>query len=225
MVSATNAEPDRIAELLEEFARRARCSPALSIRNGRRAVVITERPGAAVPLRAVPADLRPRGRRTQEQAARRRGVQPRLRSGAGGGRLPHPRLADGDIVVRWADAVGIDPVPARRMAESMLVQPVDWVEAVTGIVGGSPAPAGFSIWARRHPDAGHRAGDPRTGRRYHPGRHRGGQRNLFTVGAAPEVGAPWSTYAPSVITLPDGSVKLPPSSPAHRDARRCCWPA
>ena len=45
-----------------------------------------------------------------------------------------PRLADGvDIVVRWADAVGIDPVLARRMAESMLVQPVDWVEAVTGI--------------------------------------------------------------------------------------------
>src|SRR6201988_3615386 len=37
---------------------------------------------------------------------------------------------------------------------------------------------------------------------------RAGQRNLFTVGAEPEVPPAWSSYAPTAVTLPDGSVKL-----------------
>ena len=41
-----------------------------------------------------------------------------------------------------------------------------------------------------------------------PAATRGGQRNLFTVGAVPEVARPWSSYAPKVVQLPDGSVKL-----------------
>ncbi len=41
-----------------------------------------------------------------------------------------------------------------------------------------------------------------------PAATRAGQRNLFTVGAAPEVAPAWSSYAPSAVTLPDGSVKL-----------------
>src|SRR5262249_30269998 len=41
-----------------------------------------------------------------------------------------------------------------------------------------------------------------------PAATRGGQRNLFTVGAVPEVAKPWSSYAPTVVSLPDGSVKL-----------------
>src|SRR5581483_9109239 len=46
MVSVTNADPDRIAELLEEFSKDVRTvlPPILSIRNGRRAVVITGTP-------------------------------------------------------------------------------------------------------------------------------------------------------------------------------------
>ncbi len=41
-----------------------------------------------------------------------------------------------------------------------------------------------------------------------PAATRGGQRNLFTIGAVPEVARPWSSYAPTVVSLPDGSVKL-----------------
>ena len=41
-----------------------------------------------------------------------------------------------------------------------------------------------------------------------PAATRGGQRNLFTVGAEPEVPPAWSSYAPTAVTLPDGSVKL-----------------
>ena len=41
-----------------------------------------------------------------------------------------------------------------------------------------------------------------------PAATRGGQRNLFTVGAVPEVARAWSSYAPTVVSLPDGRVKL-----------------
>ena len=46
MVSVTNVDPDRIAELLEEFSQDVRTvlPPVLSIRNGRRSVVITGTP-------------------------------------------------------------------------------------------------------------------------------------------------------------------------------------
>ena len=46
MVSVTNADPERIAELLDEFAQDVRTvlPPVLSIRNGRRSVVITGTP-------------------------------------------------------------------------------------------------------------------------------------------------------------------------------------
>ncbi|MDF2828990.1 MAG: 3-oxoacyl-ACP synthase, partial [Mycobacterium sp.] len=46
MVSVTNADPDRIAELLEDFSTDVRTvlPPVLSIRNGRRSVVITGTP-------------------------------------------------------------------------------------------------------------------------------------------------------------------------------------
>ena len=41
-----------------------------------------------------------------------------------------------------------------------------------------------------------------------PAATRVGQRNLFTVGGAPDVPPAWSTYAPTTVKLPDGSVKL-----------------
>ncbi len=46
MVSVTNVDPARMAELLDEFAQDVRTvlPPALSIRNGRRSVVITGTP-------------------------------------------------------------------------------------------------------------------------------------------------------------------------------------
>ena len=92
MVSVTNADPERICELLDEFAQDVRTvlPPALSIRNGRRSSVITGQPRAVGPVRAVlPADRRRRSRPAQEQDARRRSVQPELRPGSGRGGLPH----------------------------------------------------------------------------------------------------------------------------------------
>ncbi len=211
MLSVTNAEPERIAGLLEEFARDVRIvePPVLSIRNGRRSVVIT-----GTPEQLSRFELYCRQIADSEAAERKNKVR--------GGAVFNPvfdpvqvevgfhtpRLADGvDIVVRWAEAVRLDVELSRRMAEAGLVQPVDWVQSVTEI-----AESG----ARWILDLG--PGDILTrvtapvvrglGLGIVPAATRGGQRNLFTIGAAPEVGAPWSSYAPSVVSLPDGSVKL-----------------
>ena len=211
MVSVTNADPERISELLAEFATDVRtvAPPVLSIRNGRRSVVITGTPEQLSRFELYCEQI------ADAEAAQRKN---KLRGGAAF--APNfdpvavevgfhtPRLADGvDIVGRWAETVGLDVPLARAMAEAILVQPVDWVEAVTGL---SDAGARWIL------DLG--PGDILTrvtapvirglGVGIVPAATRGGQRNLFTVGAAPEVGKPWSSYAPSVIRLPDGSVKL-----------------
>ncbi len=211
MVSVTNAEPDRIAGLLEEFARDVRTvePPALSIRNGRRSVVITGTPEQLSRFELYCRQI------ADSEAAERKN---KMRGGAVFNPVfdpvqvevgfHTPRLADGvDIVVRWAEAVGLDVELSRRMAEAVLVQQVDWVQSVTEIADSG---------ARWILDLG--PGDILTrvtapvirglGLGIVPAATRGGQRNLFTVGAAPEVGAPWSSYAPSVVSLPDGSVKL-----------------
>ena len=211
MVSVTNADPERIGALLAEFATDVRTvePPVCSIRNGRRSVVITGTPEQLSRFELYCEQI------AETEAAERKN---KLRGGAAFSPnfdpvavevgFHTPRLADGvDLVARWAGVVGLDVELARAMTDAILVQPVDWVEAVTGL---SDAGARWIL------DLG--PGDILTrvtapvirglGVGIVAAATRGGQRNLFTVGAAPEVGKPWSSYAPSVISLPDGSVKL-----------------
>lgn len=211
MVSVTNAEPERIYELLDEFAQDVRTvlPPVLSIRNGRRSVVITGTP-----------EQLSRFELYCEQIAESEAVERKNKVRGGAVFSPvfepvqvevgfhTPRLAEGvDIVGRWAEAIGLDAELARNMAEAILVRQVDWVEEVTSLHGAG---------ARWILDLG--PGDILTrltapvvrglGVGIVPAATRGGQRNLFTVGAAPEVAKPWTSYAPTVVSLPDGSVKL-----------------
>ncbi|MFN8088820.1 MAG: DUF1729 domain-containing protein [Mycobacterium sp.] len=211
MVSVTNAEPERIYELLDEFAQDVRTvlPPVLSIRNGRRSVVITGTPEQLSRFELYCEQI------AESEAAERKN---KVRGGAVFSPVFEPvqvevgfhtpRLADGvDIVGRWAEAIGLDVELAREMAEAILVRQVDWVEEVTSLHGAG---------ARWILDLG--PGDILTrltapvvrglGVGIVPAATRGGQRNLFTVGAAPEVAKPWSSYAPTVVSLPDGSVKL-----------------
>ncbi len=211
MVSVTNAEPDHIAELLEGFGREVRTvvPPVLSIRNGRRSVVLTGTPEQLSRFQLYCEQI------SEKQAAERKN---KLRGGAVFSPLfdpvavevgfHTPRLADAvDIVGGWAQTIGLDVDAARALAQACLVDPVDWVQAVTGIELSG---------ARWILDLG--PGDILTrvtapvirglGIGIVPAATRGGQRNLFTIGAAPEVSKPWSSYAPSVVSLPDGSVKL-----------------
>ncbi|MHC9295750.1 fatty acid synthase subunit beta domain-containing protein [Mycobacterium sp. LTG2003] len=211
MVSVTNAEPERIYELLEEFSADVRTvlPPVLSIRNGRRSVVIT-----GTPEQLSRFELYCNQIAEKEEAERKS----KVRGGAVFAPVfdpvqvevgfHTPRLSDGiDIVGRWAEAVGIDVELARDMTEAILVSQVDWVDEITEI---SDAGARWIL------DLG--PGDILTrltapvirglGIGIVPAATRGGQRNLFTVGAVPEVARPWSSYAPTVVSLPDGSVKL-----------------
>ncbi len=211
MVSVTNADPERIRRLLDEFAQDVRTvlPPVLSIRNGRRSVVIT-----GTPEQLSRFELYCQQISEKEEADRKS----KLRGGdvfapvfdpvqveVG---FHTPRLADGiDIVGGWAEKVGLDVALARELTESILVRRVDWVEEITHV---------NDAGARWILDLG--PGDILTrltapvirglGVGIVPAATRGGQRNLFTVGAVPEVARAWSSYAPTVVRLPDGRVKL-----------------
>jgi fatty acid synthase, bacteria type len=211
MVSVTNADPERISRLLDEFAQDVRTvlPPVLSIRNGRRSVVIT-----GTPEQLSRFELYCRQISEKEEADRKNKIR--------GGDVfapvfdpvqvevgfHTPRLADGiDLVGGWAEKVGMDVALARELAESILVRRVDWVQEVTRI---------NDAGARWILDLG--PGDILTrltapvirglGVGIVPAATRGGQRNLFTVGAVPEVARAWSSYAPTVVRLPGGRVKL-----------------
>src|SRR6478609_5928916 len=211
MVSVTNADPARIAELLEEFAQDVRTvlPPVLSIRNGRRSVVIT-----GTPEQLSRFELYCQQIAEKEEAERKN----KIRGGAVFNPMfdpvqvevgfHTPRLSDAiDMVGNWAQAVGLDVDLAREMAEAILVRRVDWVSEIGAL---------HEAGARWILDLG--PGDILTrltapvirglGIGIVPAATRGGQRNLFTIGAVPEVARPWSTYAPSVVALPDGRVKL-----------------
>ncbi len=211
MVSVTNADPERIRRLLDEFAQDVRTvlPPVLSIRNGRRSVVIT-----GTPEQLSRFELYCQQISEKEEADRKN----KMRGGdvfapvfdpvqveVG---FHTPRLADGtDIVGGWAEKVGLDVALARELTESILVRRVDWVEEITRV---------NDAGARWILDLG--PGDILTrltapvirglGVGIVPAATRGGQRNLFTVGAVPEVARAWSSYAPTVVRLPDGRVKL-----------------
>ncbi len=211
MVSVTNADPERIAALLDEFAQDVRTvlPPVLSIRNGRRSVVIT-----GTPEQLSRFELYCQQIAETEEAERKK----KIRGGAVFSPMfdpvevevgfHTPRMSDAiDMVGNWAQAVGLDVDLAREMAEAILVRRVDWVSEINEL---------HEAGARWILDLG--PGDILTrltapvirglGVGIVPAATRGGQRNLFTVGAVPEVAKPWSSYAPSVVTLPDGSVKL-----------------
>jgi fatty acid synthase len=211
MVSVTNADPDRIAELLEEFGKDVRTvlPPVLSIRNGRRSVVITGTPEQLGRFELYCSKI------TEKEEAERKN---KTRGGAVFAPVFHgvqvevgfhtPRLADAvELVDRWAEKCGIDAQLAHEMAEAIFVRPIDWVAEV-----GRLHDAGAKWIIDLGPsDTVTRLTAPvirGLGVGIVPAATRAGQRNLFTVGAEPEVPPAWSSYAPTTVKLPDGSVKL-----------------
>src|SRR5246127_1855041 len=137
MVSVTNADPERIQSLLDEFAQDVRTvlPPVLSIRNGRRSVVIT-----GTPEQLSRFELYCQQISEKEEADRKNKVR--------GGDVfapvfdpvkvevgfHTPRLADGiDIVGGWAAKVGLNVASARELTEAILVRGVDWVDEITQV--------------------------------------------------------------------------------------------
>ncbi|MGZ5396191.1 MAG: fatty acid synthase subunit beta domain-containing protein, partial [Mycobacterium sp.] len=211
MVSVTNVDPQRMEELLEEFSTDVRTvlPPVLSIRNGRRSVVITGTPEQLGRFELYCSKI------TEREEAERKN---KLRGGAVFRPEFHgvqvevgfhtPRLADGvEMVERWAERCGIDLAMAHEMTEAIFVRPIDWVAEVERLhdsgakwivdLGPSDTVTRLTAPVIRGLGVG-----------IVPAATRAGQRNLFTVGAKPEVMPPWSSYAPTAVKLPDGSVKL-----------------
>lgn len=212
MVSVTNADPDRIVELLEDFSTDVRTvlPPVLSIRNGRRSVVITGTPEQLARFELYCSKI------TEKEEAERKN---KSRGGAVFSPVFNaiqvevgfhtPRLADAvDLIDTWAARTpGIDADLTHHFAKAVFVDPVDWVSEIERVVD-----AGAKWIVDLGPsDVATRVTAPVVrglGVGLVPAATRVGQRNLFTVGAAPEVAPAWSSYAPSTVSLPDGSVKL-----------------
>src|ERR1700675_313088 len=112
MGSVTNADPARIAELLEEFSKDVRTvlPPVLSIRNGRRSVVITGTPEQLGRFELYCSKI------TEKEEAERKN---KIRGGAVFSPVFHgiqvevafhtPRLSDAvDLIDGWAARTSID---------------------------------------------------------------------------------------------------------------------
>ena len=210
MLSVTNADPDRIAELLDEFSQDVRTvqAPVLSIRNGRRSVVITGTPEQLTRFELYCTKI------TEKEEAERKN---KLRGGAVFRPVfdPHP-VEVGFHTPRLADALDIAETGPRRPGSTpnwpaswprRSSSPVDWVGEVEG------APRGRRPLDRR--SRSRRRGTRVTapvirglGIGIVPAATRSGHRSLFTPGAIPNVDPAWSSYTPTLETLPDGSVKL-----------------
>ncbi|MDH6246830.1 type I polyketide synthase [Mycobacterium sp. OTB74] len=211
MVSVTNADPERIAELLEEFSQDVRTvlPPVLSIRNGRRSVVITGTPEQLARFELYCNKITEKDEAERKNKLRGGSVfepvfnQVQVEVG-----FHTPRLIDGiEVVDRWAAKIGIDTELAHHMTESIFIKPIDWVSEIERL---------HEAGARWIIDLGPSDTVTRLtspiirglGVGIVPAATRAGQRSLFTVGAAPEVAPAWSSYVPSAVKLPDGSVKL-----------------
>ena len=106
--------------------------PVLSIRNGRRSVVITGTPEQLGRFELYCSKI------TEREEADRKN---KLRGGAVFRPEFHgvqvevgfhtPRLADGvEVVEGWAEKCGIDAAMAHEMTEAIFVRPIDWVAEI-----------------------------------------------------------------------------------------------
>jgi len=203
MVSVSNVVPERVAEIVEGTGAVCR------IRNGRRAVVLS---GPESALAA--ATQRLEAVAAEEKDLRERKVtggapfSPVLEPVESALAFHHPDLAEAaDLVADWAARIGIDPDHARRMTERAIVDPVDWVESVTGTLDAGarwvldlgPGDLASRLSAAETRVRGVGIVAPTTRR---------GHRELTITGARPVPPVAWSTFAPRLATLPDGTTAV-----------------
>nr|WP_230973429.1 type I polyketide synthase [Aeromicrobium terrae] len=205
MVSVSGASPDAVRDALTDLPESSRV--AIRMRNGRRAVVLS---GPEAGLRRAVSLLEERAE--QERSDRERKVTggaafaPVIETLAVGGAYHHPDLDEGaELVATWAEACGLDHERGRDLMTSTVVDPVDWVTELERVMDAGarwvldlgPADVATGLSARELRSRGIGVVATTTRR---------GHRELTAPGAAPRLATPWSAYAPSVVTLPDGSL-------------------
>ncbi|MFF1945010.1 fatty acid synthase subunit beta domain-containing protein [Rhodococcus qingshengii] len=209
MVAVSGVDPERLAAIVAELAEGVAPERAavLAIRNGRRRVV----------LAGPPAQLA----RVQERCEQIEAEEAREREGKKRGGsvfapsfdpldteigFHHPALTEAvELVGSWATRCGLDADRARELAQGVLVDPVDWVEAVDGAISAGAKwilDLGPSDQLTRMTSSSLRG----QGIGIIAAATRGGHRNLLTPGAAPEVSRSWSEFAPKPVALPGGRI-------------------
>ncbi|MGV9637095.1 fatty acid synthase subunit beta domain-containing protein [Nocardia rhamnosiphila] len=209
MVAVSNVDPDELRAVLAEVS--AGVDPmvaaVLSIRNGRRRVVLSGTPDQLRRVQQHCAQLH--AEQDRERSAKQRGgavFAPVFEDLDVDVAFHHPALADTvELVAGWAGQCGLDTELAGELARDILVEPVDWVGTVDEVVGTG------AEWIL---DLG--PGDllsrvsggslKGTGVGMIAAATRAGQRNLLTPGATPEVAQPWTAFAPRPVRLPNGRI-------------------
>ncbi len=148
---------------------------------------------------------------TREREAKKRGgavFSPTFEPVAAEVGFHHPAFADAvEQVADWAARCELDAELARSLAQAILVAPIDWVEQVDSAVASGASwilDLGPGELLTRMTSSGLRG----QGVGIIAAATRGGQRNLLTPGAEPEVPRAWSEFAPKPVALPDGRIAV-----------------
>ncbi|MFW0796464.1 fatty acid synthase subunit beta domain-containing protein [Gordonia sp. CPCC 205515] len=207
---AITANPARIEEILAEY--RAGLSeaeqvtaPVIAIRNGRRSVALSGAPrhlAAFVALcERIAADEADQRKRKLTGGAP---FAPKFDHLNVSVAFHHPGMVEGvELVGQWASECGIDRDVAVKHATDILVDPVDWVATVDGVVEAGAkwvldfGPGDLATRLTSSLVRGQGVG-------LVPAALRVGQRNLFSPGGVPEVDRKWTEFTPSLVTLPGG---------------------
>ncbi|MGV9331014.1 fatty acid synthase subunit beta domain-containing protein [Nocardia sp. NPDC003726] len=209
MVAVSNVDPEQLRAVVAEVCAGADPAAAVvvSIRNGRRRAVLSGPPAQLERVRQRCAQLHDEQARERDAKVRGGSVfAPVFEDVAVDVAFHHPALADTvDLVSSWATQCGLDAELAGELARQILVDPIDWVEVVEGVI---------SAGAEWILDLG--PGDllsrvtggtlKGTGLGIVAAATRAGQRSLLTPGAAPEPATPWSAFAPQPVRLPNGRI-------------------
>ncbi|MFI5538821.1 fatty acid synthase subunit beta domain-containing protein [Nocardia sp. NPDC051900] len=209
MVAVSNVEPEQLGAVVAEVCDGSDPAAAVvvSIRNGRRRAVLSGPPAQLERVRQRCAQIHDEQARERDAKVRGGSVfAPVFEDVAVDVAFHHPALADTvDLVSSWADQCGLDKELAGELARQILVDPIDWVAVVEGVI---------SAGAEWILDLG--PGDllsrvtggtlKGTGLGIIAAATRAGQRSLLTPGAAPEPAAPWSAFAPRPVRLPNGRI-------------------
>ncbi|HLS76143.1 MAG TPA: fatty acid synthase subunit beta domain-containing protein [Nocardia sp.] len=209
MVAVSNVDPEQLRAVVAEVSEGVDPAAAavLSIRNGRRRAVLSGTPAQIERVRRHCAQIT--DQQTKEREKKMRGgavFSPVFEDLLVDVAFHHPALADTvELVGAWATQCGLDAELAARLAQEILVDPIDWVAEVertvaagaqwildlgpgdllTRLTAGSLKGSGVGIVAAAT---------------------RAGQRSLLTPGAAPVPEKPWSAYAPKPVRLPNGRI-------------------
>ncbi|MGV9832804.1 fatty acid synthase subunit beta domain-containing protein [Nocardia niigatensis] len=209
MVAVSNVDPEAlkavVAEAMDGVAPEK--AAVLYIRNGRRRAVLSGPVGQLDRVRQHAAEIN--AEQAGEREAKKRGgavFAPVFEDIPVEVAFHHPALAETvDLVEGWAQQCGLDAELAATLAREVLVDPIDWI----GIVDETVAAGAQWVLDLGPGDlltrltAGSLKG---TGVGVLAASTRPGQRSLFTPGAAPEVAAAWSEFAPKPIRLPNGRI-------------------